>query len=72
MVKDTIVDYLLSGMTNNEPITKETNNEIEYFLPGPNKENDKKASTNITKQIQKEFEEVFTGIGCLRGHFHCR
>ena len=34
MVKDNAVNYLLSGMTNNEPITKETNNEIEYFPPG--------------------------------------
>ena len=56
-------------MTNNEPITIETNNEIEYFLPGPNKENDKGASVNITKQIQKEFEVVFTGIECFEGTF---
>ena len=45
MVNDYIVNYLLSGMTNNQPIAKETNNEIEYFLTGPNKENDKRAST---------------------------
>ena len=32
MVKDTIVDYLLSGMTNNESVTIETNNENDYFL----------------------------------------
>ena len=41
------------------------NNEIEYFLPGPCKESAKKASAEITKQLQKEFEDVFTGIGCL-------
>ena len=69
MVKDNTVDYLLSGMTNNEPETIETNKEIEYFLPCPNKENDKRASTNITKQIQREFEEVFMGIGCFEGMF---
>ena len=37
--------------------------------PSPNKENDKRASANITKQIQKEFEEVNTGIGCFEGMF---
>ena len=52
-----------------QPITKETNNEIEYFLPGPNKENEKRASTNITKHIQKEFEEVFMAIECFEGMF---
>ena len=69
MVKDYTVNYLLSRMTNNEPLTKETNNEIKHFLTGPNKENDKRASSNITKQIQKEFEEVFTGIRCFEGTF---
>ena len=69
IVKDTTVDYVISGMTNNEPVTIETNNEIEYSLPGPNKENDKRVSTNITKQIQKELEEVFKGIGCFEGTF---
>ena len=49
------------SMTNNE--------EIEYFLSGPGKESDKKASTEITEQLQKEFEDVFTGIGCFDGMF---
>ena len=39
------------------------NNEIEYLLPGASKDSDKKASTEITKQLQKEFQDVFTGIG---------
>ena len=29
----------------------------------------KKQSTEITKQLQKEFEDVFTGIGCFDGTF---
>ena len=41
MAKDNAVDYLPSGMTNNEPTRNETNNEIEYFHPDANKENDK-------------------------------
>ena len=65
IVKDNTVDYLLPGMSNNEPITKETNNEMEYFHKGPNK----RASANMTKQIQKEFKDVFTGIGCFEGTF---
>ena len=56
MVKDSTINYLLSGMTNNEPVTKERNNEIEYFLTGSNKENDKTASANITKQIQRNLK----------------
>ena len=44
-------------------------NEIEYFLPGPSKESDNKANTEITKQLQKEFQAVFTGIGCFDGTF---
>ena len=38
------------------------NYEIEYFLSGPSKESDKKASTEITKQLKKEFQDLFTGI----------
>ena len=69
MVKDTAVDYLLSGVSNNKHITIEKNNEIKYFLPGPNKENDKGVTTDTTEQIQKEFEEVFMGIECFEGMF---
>ena len=58
MAKDNVADYLLSG-------TVETNNETEYFLPGPNNVDDKRANTNITRQIQKEFEDVLMGIGCF-------
>ena len=29
----------------------------------------KKGSTEIPKQLQKEFEDVFTGIGCFDGLF---
>ena len=42
---------------------------MKYFLPGPSKESDKKANTEITKQLQKEFEDVFTGIGHFDGTF---
>ena len=44
-------------------------NEIEYFLPGPSRERDWKASVKITKQPQKEFQDTFKGIGCCDGMF---
>ena len=51
----------------NAPLSN--NNEIKYFLLGPSKDSDKKASTEIRKQLHKEFEDVFTGIGCFDGTF---
>ena len=60
MVNNDVADYLLSG-------TIETNNEIEYFLPSPNSVDDKRAGINITRQIQKEFEDIFIGIVCFEG-----
>ena len=35
------------------------NKEINYFLLGPNQENDKKASTEITQQLQRNLKYVF-------------
>ena len=40
-------------------------NEINCFLPGPNQENDKKVSAEITQQPQRGFKNVFNGIGCF-------
>ena len=42
---------------------------ISYFLPGPNKGNDKRATVEITQKLQKEFQDVFNGIGCFNGMF---
>ena len=52
----------LNNRLDNPPLPN--NNKIKYFLPGPSIESDKKARVEITKQLQKEFEDVFTGIGC--------
>ena len=41
------------------------NDNIEYFLPGPNSNIDKKVSTEITQQLQREFKDVFNGIRCF-------
>ena len=45
------------------------NNEIEYFLRGPNQDNDRRVSAEITKQPRTDFEGVFSGIGCFDGTF---
>ena len=42
---------------------------INYFLPGPNEDNNKRASAEITQEIQRYFKELFTGIGCFHGMF---
>ena len=36
------------------------NNEVKYFLPGPIREGDRRASAEITKQLQGDFEVVFS------------
>ena len=43
--------------------------EIDCLLLGPNQESDKRASTEITKQLQRDFEDVFSEIGCFDGVF---
>ena len=45
------------------------NDEINHFLPGQNQDNDKKGNTEITKQLQRNFEDVFNGIGWFDGTF---
>ena len=33
-------------------------NNIKYFLPGPSEESDRRASAEITKQLQRDFEDI--------------
>ena len=49
-------------------------NEFEYFLPGLNQDNYIRENTETTKQLQRDFEDVFSGIECFfwGGTFHCR
>ena len=52
------------------PMVNDTdNNNIKYFLPGPNSNANKKASDEITKQLKRQFKGVFNGIRCLDGTF---
>ena len=41
-------------------IDKESNT-INYFLLGPNQDNDKRVRAEITQQLQRDFKDVFTG-----------
>ena len=49
-------------------IDKESNT-INYFIPGPNQDNDKRVSDEIAQQLQGDFNDVFTRIGCFDGKF---
>ena len=40
-------------------------NTINYFLRGPDQDNDKRSSTEITQQLQRDFKDVFNGIFCF-------
>ena len=49
---------------NTNPVVKDNNNsEINYFLPSPCQEVERRMSTKITKQLQKESKDVCFGIG---------
>ena len=45
------------------------NSRINYILPGPIQDNEKRASSEITQKLQRGFKDVFTGIGCFDGTF---
>ena len=49
-------------------IDKEPNT-INYFIPDPDQDNDKRASAEITQQLQRAFKDVFNGIGWFDGMF---
>ena len=68
---ETIANNNSNSNFNNRPDNTPllNNNKIEYFLPGPSKESDKKETTEITKKLQKELEDMFMGIGCFDGRF---
>ena len=52
-----------SMVIDNEP------NKMNYFLPGPSQDSNKRVNTEITQQPQRDFKDVFTGIGCFDGTF---
>ena len=50
-------------------VTDKGNGKKNYILLGPNQEVDRRASTKIKWQLQKEFQNVLSGIGCFVGTF---
>ena len=42
---------------------------IDYFIPGPDREADKRKSAKITNLIHKEFSDIFSGIGYFEDTF---
>ena len=44
-------------------------NNINYFFPGQSQDNDKIVSAGIMQQLQRDFKDVFTRIGCSDGTF---
>ena len=43
--------------------------EIGYFIAGPEKDADMKASDVLLQTIHNEFKDVFTGIGCFKATY---
>ena len=49
------------------------NNNIDYFLVGPDKQTDMERSTKLRKSIQQEFAHIFfQASGVSKVHLHCR
>ena len=57
----------LKSNSANKPMVN--NNEINYFLANPSQDNDKRPSAEITQLLQRDSEDVFSGIGCFDGMF---
>ena len=57
-----------SNLNNSNTFTLMVKNDIKCFLPGPSQESDRRASAE-KGQLQRDFEDVFNGIGCFDGMF---
>ena len=61
-----------SNNGDNPKVIHNNNCKIKHFLAGPQQEADKKASTELIQQLQRELKYLFAGTGCLMAHCHCR
>ena len=59
----------ISKFENNGKSMVTDNDTINYFLPSPNRNNDKRMSVEITQQWQRRFKDVLSGIECFDGMF---
>ena len=64
----TNTDNILKFESKDKQMVNDIDN-IEYLLPGPNSNIDKRVSTEITEQLQGEFKDVFNEIRCFNGTF---
>ena len=58
-----------SDNTDKPMVNNKLSNTIYCFFSGPSCDSDKKGSDEITQQLQRNFEDVFNGIGCFDGTF---
>ena len=58
-------DISKSDNTEKPIVNNKLSNTIDYFLLGSNCDSAKKKSAEITQQLQRDFEDVFYGIGCF-------
>ena len=66
----TNADSISKSNSKDKPtVNNQLSNMVDYFIPEPNYDNDKKKSAGITEQLQRDFEDVFNGIGCFDGTF---
>ena len=54
---------------NKDKATVTDNDNIEYFIAGPNWNINKRVSAEISHQLQREFKDVFNGIRSFNGSF---
>ena len=62
---------IFSKFKNNDKsivIDKEPN-KVNYLFPDPTQDNDKRMSVEIMQKLQRDFTDVFAGIGCFNGTF---
>ena len=62
----TETNLYLNPITNQVAIDN-NNSQIDYFLPDPNKEADRRTSVKITKQMHYKFADAISGIRCFEG-----
>ena len=60
-----------SDNTDKLMVNNKLSNAIDYFLPGPNCDNDKRVSTEITQQFQRDLEMFLVELDTSMAHFHC-
>ena len=61
------VDYSPHCYTDKPTVNNKLSNAVDYFLPGPNHDSDKRVSAEITQWLKRDFEDVFNEIWFFEG-----